>query len=67
MEELRITPFGIIFLALGGFTGEEQGKNCKEDAIKIQKMLSVFLQRNNYMIHCKDDELCFIPIQEIEP
>ena len=59
-SSVSITPKGIIFLALGGYTAEEEGINTKENISKIEDFLCDFMKRNNCAMVLQEDRLGFV-------
>jgi len=61
---IQIMPKGLIFLALGGYTGEEMGLNSKENTDKVIKSLTDYLKTSNTAIMVIDDRLLFVALKE---
>jgi len=61
-EGTKITPRGVIFLALGGYTKEHQIGGVKDDAAKVTDKLIKRLG-NNSAIVVIDGELTFVGLK----
>lgn len=58
-DEMILLPKGVIMLALGGYVGEEQGKNTIKNSAFVHDMLLDFMQRSEQIITVSDGKLVF--------
>lgn len=59
-EAMQITPKGVVFLSLGGYTAEEEGKESMKLSDNVIHALTNYMKRSNSAIVLEDGRLTFV-------
>jgi hypothetical protein len=63
-KTISITPNGLIFLALGGYVGDDKGLNSRENTNKVLTILTEFMQKNNSALIVIEGKLNFVTLKK---
>lgn len=66
-DTFKLTPKALIFMSLGGYTGEAAGSGGMKKSQLIQKDLAEYLAKNNLCIESKNGNLTFSYVTNVPP